>query len=262
MLGAISIVFALLAPTLFVNQGYKSWYPWLSVLTALLGFILFISRENRAKYPLLDLKLLTNPLVSSGLAFKAASSLAVAGMGYLVVLQLQLEWGWTPGYASLGMLPQVLVLILGGIFVDPFVKKVGMNRAAWISTITVIVGLIFYPLFSNFGYVWVAVSLVLVAAGMRIVGVVAGVNMLNGLPKNRTGIGSAIMDTVSEVTSGIGIAVAGTTIAAIFTGDLAVKGWSRVQINQFETSITVASLILAAVVTLLVIWGMVQNKKD
>ncbi|GAA4610184.1 hypothetical protein GCM10023195_41590 [Actinoallomurus liliacearum] len=63
---------------------------------------------------------------------------------------------------------------------------------------------------NRFGYVWVAIALVLVAAGMRVVGVVAVINVFRGLPKNRTSIGAALTDPATEVTSGVGIAVSGT----------------------------------------------------
>ena len=58
----------------------------------------FVVRERTARYPLLDLALVARPLVSSGLALKAATGLAIAGMGYLVTLQLQLDWGWPPAW--------------------------------------------------------------------------------------------------------------------------------------------------------------------
>jgi hypothetical protein len=85
-----------------------------------------------------------------------------------------------------------------------FVERVGLDRAAWLSATAVVFGVAVYGLLSSFGYVWVGIALVLVAAGMRVVGVVAGVNVLRGLPKNRTTIGAALVDTATEVTSGVG----------------------------------------------------------
>jgi hypothetical protein len=58
VLGTATIVLALVAPTLFVNEGAESWVP--------------------------------------------AAGLATAGFGYLVTLQLQLDWGWTPALAAIG----------------------------------------------------------------------------------------------------------------------------------------------------------------
>ena len=61
-------------------------------------------------------------------------------------------------------------------------------------------------------------GLVLVAAGIRFNGVVAGTNVLRGLPSNRTSIGAALVDTSQEVATGAGLAVSGTVLAAGFSG--------------------------------------------
>jgi MFS family permease len=260
VLGTATIVLALVAPTLFVNEGAESWAPWATTAAAVAGAVLFVLRERSARHPLLDLELVAHPLVSSGLAFKAAAGLATAGLGYLVTLQLQLDWGWTPALAAIGMLPQVIVLVAGGAFINPFVRRVGLERAAWLSAAAVVFGLAVYGLLSRFGYVWVAVALVLVAAGMRVVGVVAGVNVLRGLPKNRTTIGAALTDTATEVTSGAGIAATGTILAALFTGNIA-SNWSTQQTAEFREAVTIAGLALTVVAAALVGWGIVRTRR-
>src|SRR5919108_689912 len=169
VLGTAAIVLALFAPTLFVNEGAGSWAPWTVTGAAAVGAIFFLLRERSARHPLLDLGLVARPLVSSGLAYKAAAGLATAGLGYVVTLQLQLDWGWPPALAALGMLPQVIVLVGAGPFINPFVVRVGIGRAAWLGATAVVLGLAIYSPLSRFGYVWVAVALILVAAGMRVV---------------------------------------------------------------------------------------------
>jgi MFS family permease len=261
VLGTATVVLALVAPTLFVHEGPGAWEPWAATAAAVVAAFLFVVRERSARYPLLDLGLVAHPLVSSGLAFKAAAGLATAGLGYLVTLQLQLDWGWPPALAAAGMLPQVVVLVAGGAFVSPFVRRAGLERAAWISAAAVVAGLAFYGLLSRFGYLWVAIALVLVAAGMRVVGVVAGVNVLRGLPENRTTIGAALTDTATEVTSGAGIAVTGTILAALFTGDIATTHWSGQQTAEFREAVTVAGLTLTIVAAALVVWGFVRSRR-
>jgi len=261
ILGTATIVLALVAPTLFVNEGTGSWQPWTATAAAVAGAVLFVLRERSARYPLLDLKLVARPLVSSGLAYKAAAGLATAGLGYLVTLQLQLDWGWTPAQAAIGMLPQVVVLVAGGAFINPFVRRVGLERAAWLSATAVVSGLAVYGLLSRFGYGWVAIALVLVAAGMRVVGVVAGVNVLRGLPKNRTTIGAALTDTATEVTSGAGLAVTGTILATLFTGDIATSNWSTQQTAQFQQAVTTAGLTLTVVAAALVGWATLRARR-
>ncbi len=180
-----------------------------------------------------------------------------------MTLQLQLDWGWTPGHAALGLLPQVVVLLAAGPFVSRFVDRVGLDRAAWLSAAAVVVGLAVYSLLSRFGYAWVAVAvaLVLVAAGIRVNGVVAGTNVLRGLPQNRTSIGAALVDTASEVATAIGIAVTGTVLAALFTGDIATSGWSSQQSVQFQQAVTVAGLALTVLAAALVGWGALRARR-
>ncbi len=259
LLGTATIVLALVAPTVFVNEGVRSWVPWTFAGAAIAAAVVFVVRERTARHPMLELRLVANPLVTSGLAFKAATGLAIAGMGYLVTLQLQLDWRWSPVLAAIGMLPQVVVLIGGGALVDPFVRKVGLERASWMSAVAVVAGLAVYGLLSTFGYVWVAISLALVAAGIRVNGVVAGTNVLRGLPANRTSMGAALVDTASEVASGVGVALGGTILAAVFVGDITASGWTAQQTGEFEHARTVAGVVLTLVAGVLVGWGIARS---
>ncbi|MGC4108250.1 MAG: MFS transporter [Thermomicrobiales bacterium] len=258
LLGTATIVFALIAPTFFVDKGVGSWMPWAASAAAIVGGGLFIWHERSTRFPLIDLGLVARPLVSSGLAYNAATGLAVAGLGYMATLLLQLDWGWSPAHASIGMLPQVLVLLAGSAFVDPFIARVGQERAAVISASAVVSGLLVFGLMNRFGYLWVAVALVLVSAGLRVVGVVAGMNVLQGLPEDRTTIGAALVDTSSEVTSGIGIAITGTLLAAMFTGDITTSDWTVHQVGEFQNTLTLASLVLTGIAAALVSWGYIR----
>ena len=261
IVGTLTIVLALVTPTLFVNEGTGSWSPWAAAAATIAGAVAFVLRERTARFPLLDLALVARPLVASGLAFKAATGLAVAGMGYMVTLQLQLDWGWPPYLASIGMLPQVIVLIFGGPVANRFIERVGLEAAAWISACAVVVGLAVFALLSSAGYPWIAVALALVAAGIRVNGVVAGTNVLRGLPATRTSIGAALVDTSSEVATAVGIAVTGTILAALFTGSIATPDWSAAQSHEFEAGIRIAGAALTVVAGALVGFGIARGRR-
>lgn len=139
-------------------------------------------------------------------------------------------------------------------------QRVGLDRAAWLGAAAVVCGLAVYGLLGRFGYMWIASALVLEAAGIRVVGVVAGTNVLRGLPENRTTIGAALVDTASEVASGVGIAVTGTILAALFTGDIATSSWSAQQTAEFREAVTIAALALTVVAAALVGWGIVRTR--
>jgi hypothetical protein len=179
----------------------------------------------------------------------------------MVTLQLQLDWGWPPYLASIGMLPQVVVLIFGGSLSNRFIERVGLDRAAWLSAASVVVGLAVFGTLSTFGYVWIAIALVLVAAGIRVNGVVAGTNVLKGLPANRTSIGAALVDTASEVATAVGIAVSGTVLAAVFTGSIAKPHWTLAQTAQFHEGLLIAGLTLTGVAAALVGYGIARTRR-
>ncbi|MFF4622824.1 hypothetical protein [Nonomuraea jabiensis] len=79
--------------------------------------------------------------------------------------------------------------------------------------------------------------------------------MVRGLPENRTTIGTALVDTATEVTSGTGIAITGTILATLFTGDIASSHWSPRQTVEFHQAVTIAGLTLTTVAAALVGWG-------
>ncbi|MFD9701113.1 MFS transporter [Lentzea sp. NPDC059081] len=255
VLGTGAIVLALLVPTFFVENGFRSWIPWATTVAAVVALVLHVVRARTTAHPLLDLALVARPLVSSGLAYKAATGLAAAGLTYLVTLQLQLDWGWSPALAAAGMLPQVVVLIASGPVVNRFVRAAGLDRAVLLGAVGVVAGLAVYAVLGRTGYVPVALSLVLVAIGIRVVGAVAGVNVLKGLPEDRTSIGAALVDTASQVTSAAGVAISGTVLAWLFTGSIAQPGWTAAQAAQFEQAVTAGSLVLTAMAAALVGWA-------
>jgi MFS family permease len=260
VLGTVTVVGVLLTPTLFV-AGTHVVLGWAAAAVTVVGAAGFVLRERSARHPLLDLGLVAEPLVASGLAYKAAAGLAMAGLSYMVTLQLQFAWGWPPALAAVGTLPQVVVLLASGRFVGPFVKRMGLDRAAWMSAAAVVAGLAVFALLGRFGYPWVLVALVLVAAGMRVVGVVAGNNVLRGLPENRTSIGAALVDTASEIATAVGIAATGTILAALVGGSIATMTFTSDQLASFQQAILIAGLTITALAAALVCIGINRSRR-
>ena len=258
VLGTATVVGVLVTPTLFVTgtDVAAGWGSAAATVTAAIGFVI---RERTARQPLLDLRLVAQPLVASGLAYKAAAGLAMAGLSYLATLQLQFAWGWPPALAAVAMLPQVVVLLASGRFVGPFVQRVGLDRAAWMSAAAVVSGLAVFALLSRFGYPWVLVALVLVAAGMRVVGVVAGNNVLRGLPADRTSIGAALVDTASEIATAVGIAATGTILAALVGGGLATEHFTPALVASFQQAVLIAGSTITALAATLVAVGVLRS---
>lgn len=262
LLGSATIVLLLSAPTAFIHEGVSALTPWLCVTGAIASGAVFVIWSRRSRNPLIDLALVRRPLVSSGLAYKAATGIATAGLGFFVTLQLQLAWGWTPFWAAVGMLPQVVVLLAGGVVVGPVVRRLGLDRVAWLSAGAVVVGLAIFAGLGWVGYPWVATSLILVALGIRFNGIVAGTNVLRGMPPTQTTMGAALVDTATEIASAIGVAIAGTVLAALFAGSMTSGGWSQENHSEFATATILGGAFLTVIAALLVAWGFFASKKN
>jgi hypothetical protein len=68
------------------------------------------------------------------------------------------------------------------------------------------------------------------------------------------------VDTSSEVATAIGIAVAGTVIAALFTGSIATGHWTSAQTADFQHGTFLAGLILTILAAVLVGFGLLRTR--
>ncbi|GAA2648077.1 MFS transporter [Paractinoplanes durhamensis] len=252
LLGTATIILALWTATLAVEDGWAQLAPWPAGAGALLCGAGFVMRERSTAHPMFDFALIRRPKVSAALAYQAALGLGMAVLTYSVTLQLQLVWGWSPAQAALGSLPQIIVMIAIGPFVEKIVERLGAHRAGVIGSAAAIGGLLTYALLGRYQYVWVAVALALTAAGMRVVMVIAAITVMRGLPEDQTSMGAALNDTSQEVAGSIGMAVTGTIVAAAISGS--VTGIAA-DPHAFENAVTTATLALTAVCAALVVWA-------
>ncbi|WP_238008390.1 MFS transporter [Dactylosporangium sp. AC04546] len=262
LLGTATIMLALWTATLVVEDGWSHATPWLAGAGSLACAVAFVVRERRTAHPMFDFALVKRPAVASSLAYGAAVGLGMAAISFTVSLQLQLAWGWSPAAAALGNLPQVVVMLAIGPFVERIVERLGTQRAAAAGGSAVVAGLLIYGLLGRFDYVWIAVALALTAAGMRVVLTIAGVTVMRGLPEDQTSTGAALSDTSQEVAGSIGMAVAGTIVAAALTGSLSDIGGSAAATRTFENAVTLATLALTAVCAVLVGWAARRSRRQ
>ncbi|BCJ47205.1 MFS transporter [Actinoplanes ianthinogenes] len=253
VLGTTTIILALWSATQVVEHGWRHALPWLG--SAVVAAVAFAVRERTTAHPMFNFALIKRPAVSAALAYEAAMGLGMAAIAFSVSLQLQLVWGWSPAQAALGNLPQVIVMLAIGPFVEKIVDRLGTGRAAPLGAGAVIAGLLIYALLGRYDYAWIAIALALTAAGMRVVATIAGVTVMRGLPEDQTSTGAALSDTSQEVAGSVGMAVVGTIVAAALSGSLSEVGASPAAAHSFENSVTVATLALTAVCTVLVTWA-------
>lgn len=220
VIGLFGVVFGITeAPVVGLND------PW--VLTGLivgtLALIVFVWWERRVKFPMLDTKLFTNRAFSVSSITLTLTFLAMMGVFFSMSQIQQLILGFTPLEASLAMIPVMLPMMVVSPLVPKVVEKFGsrltIGFGLLITSLAFVLMSIFWTADMTYWHL-LAVGLVLItgiAAAMT-----PGTNILMAsVPRNRSGMGSAMNDTTRELGAALGVAILGSILASVYKNEIA-----------------------------------------
>ncbi|MDH3024495.1 MFS transporter [Gordonia alkanivorans] len=212
VLAIAGVVFGLL------EAPHRGWDDLL-VLGCLIGGILlavlFVVVELRSASPLFDVRLLRNRAFGSGSLSVAVQFLASFGMFYLVLQLLQLVFGYSPLQSAVALMPfvagvGVFSLLSNWLAVRLDSLKFVIAGGALLSGI----GLTLLGLIRVDDYWTLAWILAVIAIGIGLASAPATTAIMSNTPLDNQGVGSAINDTAREIGAAIGIAIAGSMVAA------------------------------------------------
>ena len=212
VLAIAGIVFGLLeAPA-------RGWLDPLVLISLIGGVALvgaFIVIELRSASPLLDVRLFTNRAFASGALSVALQFFAAFGVFYLILLLFQLVFGFSPLGSAIALVPLVVgigVFSMLGNWVAVrfhslrFVLGIGVAIAG--------AGVLALGIFDVSVYWKVAVMLAVAAVGIGLATAPSTTAIMSNTPLDNQGVGSAVNDTARELGAAIGIALAGSLLAA------------------------------------------------
>ena len=101
------------------------------------------------------------------------------------------------------------------------------------------------------GYLWCAVGMLIMTAGMRIIMTTGAVALVGALPESHTSIGSALNDTAQELGNAVGVAIVGTVMAAVVGSSLPQGAWDAAMVDGFVHSQQISFAILAGIVLIM-----------
>ncbi|MEV2268151.1 MFS transporter [Nonomuraea africana] len=202
------------------HAGDAGGWVALAAAAVLLGW--FVRRCLTRKDPLLEIRLFGSPAFSAGTVAALTTSIAMAAMMLLLAQWMQLVQGYSPLETGVRMLPTAL----GAFVLSPLAPAL----AARIGARTVLAGgllvagagfLVLFAAPSPLGYGPVALSLLLVGAGMGSLAIASAVIMA-GSPQEKAGSAAAIEETSYELGGTLGVAVLGSLAAAFYRARLTV----------------------------------------
>lgn len=201
-----------------LEAPHRGWADPLVLLCIVGGVLLaaaFVVVELRSKSPLFDVRLLGNRAFGSGSLSVAVQFLASFGMFFLLLQLLQLVFDYTPLQSALALMPFVAgvgltTLVANWLAVRLDSLKFVIAGGALLSG----VGLILLGSFRYETYWTLAGVVAVIAVGIGLASAPATTAIMSNTPLDNQGVGSAVNDTAREIGAAIGIAIAGSIVAA------------------------------------------------
>ncbi|MCX5043499.1 MFS transporter [Aldersonia sp. NBC_00410] len=207
-----------------IEAPQRGWLDPL-VLTALIGglalAVVFVRLQQHGRRRLLDVALFANRSFSAGALCISLQFFASLGAFFLLLQRFQLVMGYSPLKSAVALLPMVVVLMCMAIVGNWLAERFELRAILASGILLAGIGLLLLGVF-NLGEYWqICASFGLTAVGIGIATAPSTTAILVNTPQDRQGIGSAINDTARELGGAIGIALAGSIVAAGYSDRIA-----------------------------------------
>lgn len=195
-----------------------------SVGAAVLGVasgITFVRRQLTHRDPLMDLRLFRSRVVSAAISANLLSIAALTGLLLITSQYLQLVLDVSPLDAGLLLVPGLVASVLAGLAAVPLAKVVPVR---WLVVTGLLLGVAGYVVATRLGpdsdVAVVVLAFGLVAAGAGLSETLTNDAILTAAPPERAGQASAVSETAYELGTGLGVAVLGSVLGAVYTARL------------------------------------------
>lgn len=213
--GVATLVFGILeAPS-------RGWSDALVIGAIVVGAVLsvaFGAIELRQRHPLLDVRLFANPAFATGAAAITVFFLAMFGFFYIVMQHMQLILGYSPIKTAFALTPLMGPVLLLSATAFWYLPRVGLRLVVFTGLALISLG---FLLMSNVdidaGYGAVGWPMLVMSIGIGLLTAPTTSAIMNTASDDMQGVASAVNDTTREVGAALGIALAGSLLAAQYT---------------------------------------------
>ena len=218
IVGLVAIVYAI------IEAPLHGWGSFQTVGTGLAGVAVlgvFAWWELRNDHPMLDLRYFKNPRFSMAATGVTLVFFTMFGMFFLITLYFQLVLGYSPLGAGLRGIPIVLSVMLTAPNSARLAERFGAKKAVAGGLALVAIGqLLLLGTRVDTPYVYVALSMVVVASGMGLSMAPLTSSIMSSIPLGKAGVGSAVNDTTRELGGALGVAVLGSLLQSTYAGKI------------------------------------------
>jgi EmrB/QacA subfamily drug resistance transporter len=216
--GVAVLVFGILeAPT----RGWSDTLVIGCIVVGVLMSLAFGAIELRRRHPLLDVRLFANPTFATGAAAITVFFLAMFGFFFIMMQHMQLILGYSPLKTALSLAPimgPILVLSATSFW---YLPRVGLRLVVFTGLALISAGFVFLRWVELDSTYWdMAWPMVVMSFGIGLLTAPTTSAIMNTAPDDKQGVASAVNDTTREMGAALGIAIAGSLLAAKYSDAL------------------------------------------
>ena len=204
------------------SKGLEDMMVLVSIIGGALAIAAFIFWEVRSKSPMLDMKLFKDRGFSVSSLTLTLTFLAMSGVFFALSQLIQLIMGYTALESSLAMIPLMLPMMIVSPLIPNVVKKLGARNTVTIGlTLTATAFVIMSTWTAEMTYWHLFFTMAIMMLGIS-AAMTPGTNILMAsVPRNRSGMGSAMNDTTRELGGAFGVAVLGAILTSMYEKEIA-----------------------------------------
>ncbi|MEU1231941.1 DHA2 family efflux MFS transporter permease subunit [Streptomyces sp. NPDC005828] len=221
----LSVVGLVLLVYGIIRGGELASFTDVTVLAPVLGGVavlaLFVLHERRSDHPAIDMSYFKKPAFSAAVAAIALVFFALMGVTFFSAFYLQSVRGYTALESGLLILPLAVAQMVFAPRARLVVERFGARAVCTAGMVFVALGLAAFALFDATTPVWVLeVVFFLQGAGMAHIMPPVTVSIMQALPREKAGSGSAINNTFRQVGGALGVAVLGSVLSSTYRGEI------------------------------------------
>ncbi len=221
ILSIIALTSLLYAIIFGTDEGFFQTHIIVAGTLALISLTSFFIWESRSSHPMLQLKFFKDKRFSAGTTSITLIFFAMFAMSFLITQYLQSVLGFTPLESGVRFIPFALAMIITAPSSAKVVSKIGTKFTVVTGLSIVLIALIsMTTLRYDDSYINVVWMMILMSIGMGLTMAPSTSAIMNSLPRDKAGIGSAMNDTTRMFGGALGLAISGSVFASIYNDRL------------------------------------------
>jgi EmrB/QacA subfamily drug resistance transporter len=244
--GITGVVYTVIEAPTWGWTGTRAAAGFAMAAIVLVSFALW---ERRSTHPMLDISVFSNRRFSGGSLAVTAGFLTLFGFIFVITQYFQFIKNYTAFQSGVRLLPVAVLIALTSIVGPRLVERVGTTAVvagglavfaaglAWASTVD-----------AATPYIQIAMQMVLLGGGLGLTVAPATEAIMGSLSVDKAGIGSAVNDTTRELGGTLGVAIAGSIFASVYSGHLgsasAITGLPRDTTDAMRNSMALAHRVI------------------